>query len=98
MIQQSPAKTKRFLKAINKAAMQKCSDIAKQIEDTTNEEMMRAEEEARKEGHLKIEAAKAKIEAQAKMKVALHEKKRKKKSILSATPISKRFSPALRKS
>lgn len=78
MIQQSPAKTKRFLKAINKAAMQKCSDIAKQIEDTTNEEMKRAEDEARKEGHLKIDAAKAKIEAQAKLKVALHENEKKK--------------------
>ena len=78
MIQQSPAKTKRFLKAINKAAMQKCSDIAKQIEDTTNEEMKRAEDEARKEGHLKIDAAKAKIEAQAKLKVALYENEKKK--------------------
>ena len=77
MIQQSPAKTKRFLKAINKAAMQKCSDIAKQIEDTTQEEMQRAEEEARKEGHLKIEAAKAKIQAQAKLKIALYENDKK---------------------
>ena len=50
MIQQSPAKTKSFLKAINKAAMQKCSDIAKQIEDTTQEEMQRAEDEARRDG------------------------------------------------
>lgn len=78
MIQQSPAKTKSFLKAINKAAMQKCNDIAKQIEETTAAEMQRAEDEARKDGHLKIEAAKAKIEAQAKLKVALYENEKKK--------------------
>jgi len=78
MIQQSPAKTKSFLKAINKAAMQKCSDIAKQIEETTAAEMQRAEDEARRDGHLKIEAAKAKIEAQAKLKVALYENEKKK--------------------
>ena len=77
MLQQSPAKTKRFLNAINKAAMQKCNDIAKQIEQTTAAEMERAEEEARRDGHLKIDAAKAKIEAGAKMQVAQYENEKK---------------------
>ena len=77
MIQQSPAKTKRFLKAINRAAMQKCNDIAAQIEQTTKEAMQRAEEEASRDGHRRIAAAKAKIEAKAKMEVAEYEKAKK---------------------
>ena len=40
--------------------------------------MQRAEDEARRDGHLKIEAAKSKIEAQAKLKVALYENEKKK--------------------
>lgn len=78
MIQQSPAKTKSFLKAINKAAMQKCNDIAKQIEETTAAEMQRAEDEARRDGHLKIELAKSRIEAKSKMEVASYENEKKK--------------------
>lgn len=78
MIQQSPAKTKSFLKAINKAAMQKCNDIANQIEETTAAEMQRAEDEARRDGHLKIELAKSKIEAKSKMEVASYENEKKK--------------------
>ena len=78
MIQQSPAKTKSFLKAINKAAMQKCNDIAKQIEETTAAEMQRAEDEARRDGHQKIELAKNKIEMQAKKEVAAFETEKKK--------------------
>lgn len=78
MIQQSPAKTKSFLKAINKAAMQKCKDIAKQIEETTAAEMQRAEDEARRDGHLKIELAKSRIEAKSKMEVASYENEKKK--------------------
>ena len=67
MIQQSPAKTKRFLRAINKAAIEKCTDIAKQIDETTKKEMQRAENEASREGHAKIEAAKHKIQANSKI-------------------------------
>lgn len=78
MIQQSPAKTKSFLKAINKAAMQKCNDIAKQIEETTKMEMERAEEEASRDGHMKIDLAKSKIEADAKQQVADFETQKKK--------------------
>lgn len=78
MIQQSPAKTKRFLKAINNAAMQKCTDIAKQIDETTKLEMARAEEEASRDGHAKITAAKEKIEANAKRTVANYELKKRK--------------------
>ena len=77
MIQQSTAKTKRFLKAINKAAMQKCNDIAEQIEQTTKAEMQRAEDEARRDGHARIENAKAKIMAAAKAEVAEFEKEKK---------------------
>lgn len=78
MIQQSPAKTKNFLKAINKAAMQKCNEIADQIEETTKLELQRAEDEARRDGHLKIDAAKAKIEADAQMQIARYETQKKK--------------------
>ena len=77
MIKQSPAKTKRFLKAINNAAMQKCNDIARQIEETTQEAMLIAEEEASREGHIKVDIAKAKIEAAAKAEVAEYEKSKK---------------------
>ena len=77
MIKQSPAKTKSFLKAINRAAMQKCDDISKQIEETTASAMKRAEEEASREGHQRIETARAKIEAQAKMLVSEYEKAKK---------------------
>lgn len=78
MIQQSPAKTKHFLKAINKAAMQQCNDIAKQIEETTKAEMQRAEDEASRDGHLRINLAKSKIEADAKMQIARFETQKKK--------------------
>ncbi|MBR2589787.1 MAG: hypothetical protein IKE65_02565 [Clostridia bacterium] len=78
MIQQSPAKTKSFLKAINKAAMQKCNDIAKQIEETTKAEMARAEDEASRDGHMKIDMAKSKIEAETKLQVAAFETQKKK--------------------
>ena len=77
MIQQSPAKTKSFLNAINKAAMQKCNDIQNQIEETTRMEMQRAKDEARRDGHLRINAEKAKIEAQAKMQIAQYENEKK---------------------
>ena len=77
MIKQSPAKTKSFLKAINRAAMQKCNEISQQIEQTTKEEMERAEREADRDGHLRIDAAKAGIEAHAKALVAAHEKEKK---------------------
>lgn len=77
MVQQSPAKTERFLKAINKAAMEKCTDIAKQIEESTKLEMQKAEDEARKDGHAKIDNAKAKIQAKAKMTVATYHLKKR---------------------
>lgn len=78
MIQQSPAKTKRFLRAINKAAIQKCTDIAKQIDETTKKEMQRAENEASREGHAKIEAAKLKIKTNTKMQISQYNLQKKK--------------------
>ena len=77
MIKQSPAKTKSFLKAINRAAMQKCDDISKQIEETTAAAMKQAEEEASRDGHHRIDSARAKIEANAKMLVSEYEKAKK---------------------
>lgn len=70
MIQQSPEKTKRFLKAINNAAMQKCTDIANQIDETTKLEMERAEVEASKNGHEKIRAAEEKIKSNSRSEIA----------------------------
>lgn len=78
MIQQSPAKTKRFLRAINKAAIEKCTDIAKQIDETTKKEMQRAENEASREGHAKIEAAKQKIKTNTKMQISQYNLQKKK--------------------
>ena len=78
MIQQSPAKTKRFLRAINKAAIEKCTDIAKQIDETTKKEMQRAENEASREGHAKIEAAKLKIKTNTKMQISQYNLQKKK--------------------
>lgn len=78
MIQQSPAKTKRFLKAINNAAIQKCTNIAKQIDETTQIEMERAENEASREGHAKIEAAKHKIQTNTKMCISEYNLQKKK--------------------
>ena len=78
MIQQSPGKTKRFLKAINNAAIQKCTDIAKQIDQTTQIEMERAEKQASREGHAKIEAAKHKIQTNTKMRISEYNLQKKK--------------------
>lgn len=69
-------RTKSFLRAIQKAAMEECTDISSQIEENSAHEMQRAEDEARRAGHAKINAAKAKILANSQSEIAKYNAKR----------------------
>ncbi len=74
MIQQSPVKTERFLNAINKAALEKCGNINKQIEAMMKKELEDAQKRIDSQNHKRIARETAKIKAKYKTQVAAYHK------------------------
>lgn len=69
MIQQS-VKAERFLNAINKAALEKCKDINRQVEEMMEKELAEAQTRIETKNHKKIDKETAKIKINAKLEIA----------------------------